>query len=386
MRKQKRRRSLHSRRNRDTFERPDERFVLLYNNTIRGIMKKHHIKTILKHIFCWLILILTHLISEWGYHDKFTEGIWLELIFLPPRLIAVYLNWFILIPFFLQQNKILRYVLTLLGCLLLLSIIQRYFTLFWAYPIFFPQWMADTPNPNPWVLSRLVQNLVIITSPVAFSTGIKLFLEWYEQKNRTQQLEKDKAKAELKYLRSQVNPHFLFNTLNSLYGLSLEQSKKVPQLLLKLSDLLSYSLYESSVSEINLQKELNMITDFVALEIERYEDRVNVIWEIDRNNDQEVMIPPLILMPFVENAFKHGVKEEVGETQVIIRLKVDDHQLHYQVENSFPLPEFDQQKGEGIGLTNLERRLQILYPKQYELKTIKEQAYFTAILKLKLQE
>ncbi|GJM31493.1 MAG: histidine kinase [Saprospiraceae bacterium] len=337
-------------------------------------------KAIAGHLLFWLIITLTYAASEWGYRDNFAQAILFEVIFLPSRLIAVYVNWFILIPRLLYQNKVFSYLCILTILLFLLATLQRYYTLYWAYPVFFPSWM--TQPPQPLVFFRIVQNLVIITSPVAFSTGIKLFFDWYDQKNKTRKLEKEKAEAELKYLRSQINPHFLFNTLNSLYGLSLEKSDKVPKLLLKLSDLLSYSLYESAVKRIHLKKELQLIKDFIALEKERYEDRVNITWKIKEADFTDLQLAPLLLMPLVENAFKHGVKEESNQAHLSISLFRQPNGIVFEVINTIPAFSSPEDQPEGIGLANLGRRLEILYPGQYELITRKANNHFVATLKL----
>ena len=337
-------------------------------------------RPIFGHILFWCILMLTYAVSEWGYRDNFQEAILFEFLFLPVRILAVYINWFVLIPRLLYKNHILKYLLSLTILLFALAILQRYFVLYWGYPVFFPQWM--TRPPEPLLFPRIVQTLVVIASPVAFSTGIKLFLNWMEQKNKTKQLEIEKREAELKYLKAQINPHFLFNILNNLYGLSLEHSKKVPSLILKLSELLSYSLYESAAEQTSISKELKLINDFIALEKERYEKRLNIKWKIDKNIDEDMQIAPLLFMPLVENAFKHGVKEAIESSNISLSLSIKNGWLVFEVHNSLPdiLPE---NNTKGIGLKNLKRRLELLYPGRYFLEASKNIDQYTAVLKLK---
>ena len=335
------------------------------------------------HIAFWLVIMLTYAASEWGYRNNFQEAIIFEFLYLPIRLIAVYVNWFLLIPLLLYKNQIVRYLLTLIILLFLLAFVQRILNVYWGYPTFFPQWFKKPLEV--WVFFRIIQNLVIIASPVAFSTGIKIFLEWYQQKNKARQLEIEKRVAELKYLRAQINPHFLFNTLNNLYGLSLEQSQKVPQLILKLSDFLSYSLYDSTVDKLAIQKEIKLINDFIALEKERYEGRLKLDWQIDDALDMDLQIAPLLLMPLVENAFKHGVKENIDQTKISLQLKKENTQLFFKIVNTIP-PTSSPKSVKGIGLNNLKRRLDLLYPNQYSLEIIPENHQFTAILKLPINE
>lgn len=327
--------------------------------------------------------MLTYAASEWGYRNNFQEAMIFELLYLPIRMIAVYVNGYILIPKWLYKNKILAYLFSLVGLLFLLAIAQRFLNVYWGYPNFFPAWFKKPIEV--WTFFRIVQNLVIIASPVAFSTGIKFFMDWYQQKNKAKQLEIEKRAAELKYLRAQINPHFLFNTLNNLYGLSLENSQKVPLLILKLSDFLSYSLYDSAEKKLPLFKELKLIRDFIDLEKERYEGRLELNWQMGKNLDKNINIAPLLLMPLVENAFKHGVKENIEQTKITILLQQNENELQFQVVNTVPSKK-EEQTPNGIGLKNLKRRLDLLYPNLHELITIPEKHQFTATLKLQINE
>ena len=342
-------------------------------------MMRNNLQNLLGHLFFWILVMLTYAISEWGYRDNFAQAMLFELVFLPSRLIAVYINWFVLIPRLLYQNRIFQYLLFLLLLLFVLATAQRYLTIYWAYPRFFPDWNYQK---NPLVFFRIVQNLVLILAPVAFSIGIKIFMDWFDQKNKARQLEVEKTEAELKYLKSQINPHFLFNALNSIYGLSLEQSAKVPRLLLRLSDFLSYSLYESATPYISLKKEINLIKNYIALEQERYEDKVEVNWMVQEGLPLDLEIAPLLFIPLIENAFKHGVKKATNQAKVWIHLSLDGKRLVFDVKNSIPTGLESQ--AEGIGLANLKKRLAILYPEKHELDIKEDGGYFLANLTLKL--
>ena len=341
------------------------------------------LKHFIAHLLFWLVLMLTYAASEWGYRDNFQEAMIFELLYLPIRMIAVYVNWYILIPSYLYRNKIWGYFLSLIGLLFLLAIAQRFLNVYWGYPNFFPDWFNKPIEI--WIFFRIIQNLVILASPVAFSTGIKFFMDWYEQKNKANQLAMEKRAAELKYLKAQINPHFLFNTLNNLYGLSLEKSQKVPRLILKLSDFLSYSLYDSAEEKLPLRKEVKLITDFIDLEKERYEGRLELDWHVDVSVDMEVSIAPLLLMPLVENAFKHGVKENIAQTKISIHLEQITNELHFKIINTIPKQK-SKQIPNGIGLKNLKRRLDLLYPNHYQLDIIPGKQQFTVILNLQIYE
>ena len=328
--------------------------------------------------------MLAYAISDWGYENNFRNALIYEMLFLPARLIAVYVNWFILIPRLLYRNKMLTYLFSLAVMLLVITVLQRYFTLYWGYPTFFAEMVAKAPPPQPLLWYRVVQVLVVITSPVAFSTGIKLFFDWYAQRNRTKQLALEKREAELKYLHAQINPHFLFNTLNNLYGLALEKSNKVPQLILQLSDLLSYSLYDAALEHSSVHHEIKVIEDFVALERERYGDRLHLSWDIDENIDPKIEVAPLLFMPLVENAFKHGAQENLSRCNIEIKLQQTPKGILFKVYNTLQQNPVTREQTNGIGLKNLRRRLDLIYPSKYALDFEQTEQSFTAQLNLQL--
>ncbi len=341
-----------------------------------------NIKHITYHILFWIVVMTSFVMSEWGYMQSFENAVIYELLFLPSRLIAVYVNWFLLIPRFLYKNKLLRYFVLLIMMLVVLAIAHRYFVLYWGFPKYFPQWM-EGQKIDPWNFSRILQAVLIIVSPVAYTTGFKLFMNWYQQRRETEILKQEKTNAELKFLRSQTNPHFLFNTLNSIYGLALEKSEKTPGLILKLSDILSYTLYESNVKKVLLSKELMLIENIIALEKERFEKRVVINYSVE-GELEGIKIPPLILVPFIENAFKHGLKNEVKKGWITIRIKTDKNVLSFMIENSISKVEEEPLNEGGLGLQNVSRRLELLYGDNKKLTIDKTDEAFIVKLKIKL--
>ncbi len=342
-----------------------------------------NIKQVTYHIIFWVVIMLSFAISEWGYKQSLADAVIFELLYLPARLIAVYVNWFVLIPKVLYKNKFIFYFVWLVLLLAAVSVVHRYFVLYWGYPKFFPQWM-EGQHIHVWKFSRIVQMALIIVSPVAFTTGFKLFTDWYKERRETEALKREKIDAELKFLKSQTNPHFLFNTLNSIYGLALEKSEKTPSLILKLSDILSYTLYESNVEKVALSKELMLIENIIALEKERYEKRVVIHYTVE-GDVEGIKIPPLILVPFIENAFKHGLKNEVKKGQITIHILVSKDTLSFMIENSISkLEDNDIDNGGGLGLQNVSRRLELLYGDNKELYINKTDTSFIVKLEIKL--
>lgn len=329
------------------------------------------------HLLFWVVLTLTYAISDWGHMPSLGDAILFELIYLPIRLFAVYINWYLLIPRLLYRGQIIVYVTSLVLLLMGSAVTQRFFTLYWAYPVFFPEYVSAPLNPFEFI--RVVQSVVVIASSVAFATGIKIFLDWYEERNRNRKLALEKREAELKYLKAQINPHFLFNALNNIYGLALERSKNVPRLILKLSELLSFSIYESSSEYITLKQEIELIESYIELERSRYEGKVHIKFDIADDLNPKMKIGPLLLMPLVENAFKFC--DTLEDTRYVhFSMNVEGMVLCFSSKNSMVNPV--QESADGIGLKNLKRRLQLLHPDQHTLTIDRRPGAFNVILQI----
>src|SRR5438045_4012688 len=220
----------------------------------------------------------------------------------------------------------------------------------------------------------------ILENQMAYSVGSVFFFgvirhiyNYVKLKQAQQQLRIEKQEAELNYLKSQTNPHFLFNTLNNIYSLARDKSDLAPESILRLSKILRFMLYEAGGEYIAIEQELKIISDYIALEKLRYDDSLH----INFNNDIEDMkqaLPPLLLIPLVENAFKHGVSETRNQPFVDIHLSVRKRQLLFEVKNS---SEGGGIVKENIGLSNLRRQLQLLYS-EYDVSVKQQDSVFTA--------
>ncbi len=216
-----------------------------------------------------------------------------------------------------------------------------------------------------------------------FFFGIaKLFYDIFQLKQTTQKLRLEKQEAELNYLKSQTNPHFLFNTLNNIYSLSRDKSDLAPESVLRLSKILRFMLYETSGAFISVEQELEVINDYIALEKMRYDDSLQVIFKHDIENRKQPL-PPLLLMPLVENAFKHGVSETSHKPFVEINLSIKKEQLCFFVKNSTENNQGEKDVKENIGLSNLRRQLELLY-RDYNLAVQQNENVFSATLKINL--
>tara|TARA_B110000858_G_C17590550_1_gene375486 strand:- start:36 stop:731 length:696 start_codon:yes stop_codon:yes gene_type:complete len=230
----------------------------------------------------------------------------------------------------------------------------------------------------------MIGELYVIT----FVTAIKVTMDWIKEHKRVTDLEKVQLETELLFLRSQISPHFFFNTLNNIYSLAIEKSDKTAKIVLRLSELMRYLLYETKSKRQSLEKEIICIQNYLELERVRHEDLLEVNMNISGNiNDKK--IAPIILLSFVENAFKHGVNKNIGNVKININFIVDGDFLYFSIDN--PIPKATEHKQQvisssGIGLVNVTKRLALGYkPNEYDLKVESDQSLHTVTLKIKIK-
>jgi len=209
-------------------------------------------------------------------------------------------------------------------------------------------------------------SLVLFYNILAFF--LKFAKNYYETNQDRLSLIREKNIMEVNFLRSQIQPHFLFNTLNNIYGLVIE-NEKASQSIIKLSDLLRFSLYESSKGNVTLEREVAFLTDYINLEQMRHKDeRVNISYNFDDIDDRQQKIKPLLIVNFIENAFKHGINASVNYSWVKIILKSEQNVVTFTIENNKPINSSVKAKKEtGVGLSNVRRRLDLEYPERYDL-------------------
>jgi LytS/YehU family sensor histidine kinase len=210
-------------------------------------------------------------------------------------------------------------------------------------------------------------------------------MDWWRYQNEKQVLLTHTMQTELRFLKSQINPHFLFNTLNNLYALTLKKSDKAPEIVLKLSEIMRYMLYECNERRVLLSKEIQYINNYLDLEKLRQPTNAEIIFTT-AGPISEQMVAPLLFVPFLENSFKHGLNHHIqGGGFVRLHLHVAGDELEFHIENSKPenLPRQEHPRSGGIGLTNVRQRLQILYPEQHTLEVQDEPHRYSVTLFLK---
>lgn len=336
------------------------------------------------HLVFWVVFISFFSIVYGSFEEEYAKQFLIQLtdaiVQVPPVYIALYL----LMPGLLFKDRYIAFSISLIALVFIFSIASWFVFILIQDPLFWPN---DTYQPVFWNWGKIFKATGKIYPVVVLAIVIKWFKYWYQDQKRTQQLEQEKLQAELKFLKAQVHPHFLFNTLNNLYALTLKQSKHASEVVLKLSDLLDYMLYECNADLVPLKKEIKLVEDYISLEKIRYGSRLEVSFDI-RGDVEDCLIAPMMVLPFVENSFKHGVSGELDQSWISIDLTVKKESLTLKVENSKSKNgEHDDQFNykQGIGLKNVKRRLELLYADSYDLNILDSEESFLVVLKLNLK-
>ena len=231
-----------------------------------------------------------------------------------------------------------------------------------------------------WDWIRISKRTTYLTTPMIAAMAAVLFQFYYRQNETVRALKNEKLQTELKLLKAQLNPHFFFNTLNNLYSLSLKKSDQTPGMILKLADFMRYTLDNTELEEVRLEEELAFIKNYVEIEQQRFGSRAPVTWNIEVSS-QSLMIPPLTLITFVENAFKHSVYASRQPVHVQISLSEKEDSLVYTVSNPI-CPVNNKSNGKSnIGLANLRQRMELVYGPGFTM-SIKSAELFSASMKI----
>ena len=283
-----------------------------------------------------------------------------------------YLLILFLIPRYLFKSKLRIFFLSFIAMVIFLYFAAHYLEHYLLKPYlpYNPQYFY-----NDLSIGTFIQTGLVICVLLGCVVGLTIFKKWINDVQRMHELHQTNLKTELEQLKSQVNPHFLFNTLNNLMVLTRTDPEKATQVLLGLSDLLRYQLYDSARDKILLSKDIAFLENLLALEKIRKNDFEYEI-NADKNLDH-IMLPPFLFIPFVENAIKHGAST-VGHSYLTLNFHVVGKELHFTSENSKP-PVKKQTIG-GLGLKNIKRRLELLYPESHQLETREDNDKYTAKL------
>jgi len=328
---------------------------------------------ILQHILFWCLsfLILTNLLKV-SVEIKQIDLIY-TAIFHVPILLIVYLNLKLVFPVFLEKRKYFLYSISVLA---LIAFGAGF------YIILFGSWIDYIFSGYYFIayygffdISLYFVIYIFVTSLLRLARG------WFQ----LQEIEKEKTLAELKALKSQINPHFLFNSLNSIYVLARKNSPQVPEKVIQLSDLMRHVIYNSDVDFILLSKEVEMVQNYIELQNLRTTENEKISLELIGEVEGK-KVAPLIFLPFVENSFKHGLKSGAENAFVKIKLEISGNELSFEIENSKGKSvESENTKYKGIGIENVKKRLELIYPDSYSLKITENEKTYKVFLNVQLK-
>ena len=335
-----------------------------------------------KHILFWSVVLLffTYFFSAGSKHFK--DTLMFSTFLMPTTIATTYVSIYKLIPDYLITKRYTAFtvysVYTLIISLYLIML-SIFFSL-----IYLSNFEFDQMNP-------ITRNIILVTSSVylvvILVSAFKLLQLNLKSNKKTALLESKILETQLKlkeqelnYLKMQIHPHFLFNTLNTMYGAALKKADDTPNMILKLSNLLDYLLYQVDKPFVSLEDEINHIEDYISLEKMRFNETLNVSFTKDIHSNT-ISIAPMLIIPFVENSFKHGTLKN-GVLHIDLSIKTTSEIIIFKISNS-SLNKKNQ--NEGIGLQNIKKRLELLYPNQYQLDIFQEPSKFTVNLQLNIK-
>lgn len=334
-------------------------------------------KRVFIHIALWVAYAAVEFVANWPHFSDKDELLRQTLFFLPVIAVPFYLVGYVLVPRLLWRERKTAFWAACAAVFFLVMLLRLKWTDWY--------WHLQQGEVFRMPLSKVSKNLFRDYAVIGFAVSLKVIRDWYKKDRLAAALQVEKRDAELQFLRAQIHPHFLFNTLNNLYGLALQKSPNTPDGILRLSGLLDFILYECNAEQIPLEKEIKLIRDYIELERLRFGTRLHLDFTHDTPPDS-VRIAPLLLLPFVENAFKHGAGATNEPVSIRINLHLRERRLFFQVENSKPGKQtvVRENGSKGIGLRNVEKRLELLYPGRHNLEKIDGDDLFLTALNVEL--
>ncbi|PCE64897.1 sensor histidine kinase [Sediminicola luteus] len=321
--------------------------------------------------FCILVFIFSR--GERPIRIDYIYTLFFLLSVVPPVLI----NNYYLIPKFLKKEKLTLFILGFILNVVIFSQLNS---------LYLPR-LLDTLFPNDFFVSYNIHLPLIVTFGIYLTLSSLLFIteDWFRQisqEKKALKLAHDEVEGQLQWLRSQINPHFLFNALNVVYAMSLKKSEHTSKALVQLSDILRYVLYESDGKWVTLNNEIALIENYIAFQKHRQYKNDQVIFTQEIENP-DYRLQPMLLLPLLENAFKHGAHASNEAITIDIHLKQTQNRLVFKITNDYEVNEPNKTDKKGIGIKNLRKSLALAYPGQHELETTVEKGKYCVTLSLK---
>ncbi|MEM9886555.1 MAG: histidine kinase [Bacteroidota bacterium] len=338
-----------------------------------------------QHILFWLAVYACYCIANIEDHLSWSELFVTYAFKVSVQAAIAYYLLLLVLPTYFAHRHTLRLVSSILLLLIVLQVVAeswRYFYLEQAYPVTYSNCINRYRNIA--YSERLFNGITIFfrNPAIYLPPAVGLMALQYVQKQRSlAEFKEQKKTNELKALKNQMNPHFLFNTLNNLYTLALKKSDKTPEVIARLSEILDYMLYRCNDELVPIQREIELLENYLELEKIRYGERVQI--QFDRQVQHPIQIAPLMLLHFVENAFKHGVRQELSQASIHIQLHTTANTIDFCIENSIANGTANTfASTEGIGLQNIRRQLLLLYPQRHQIDFRRTTSHFRVQLKI----
>jgi hypothetical protein len=326
------------------------------------------------HVCIWalyLFIMTQGVVSYW--RNMFNMTLWV-----PVFILFSYPMVYLAVPYVLLKGRVWQFALIVLLWALSGIFINAGFRTYLYVPI--QEWIGFKFLPQK---GSQAHSYLCMTTSAASPMIIKFFKFWTIKQREWMKLHREKIQADLELLKAQVHPHFFFNTLNNIYHFSLGNSEKTPQLILKLSSLLSYMLYDCKASEVRMEKEVEMMKNYIDLEQERYLNKIDISWSVE-SDTRDQFIAPLLILPFLENAFTHGISSEISKSWLSVDISLKRNSVLFKIVNS--KENSAQFTAMGMGMNNVKTRLSLLYPERHELKIHDEGDFFVVSLIIQLPD
>jgi sensor histidine kinase YesM len=335
----------------------------------------------LTHILFWSVLYAFFVLPTLSYRKDKIAYAGAYAVKLVPQILMAYGLLFVLIPHLLNKGRKWLFVLSTLVSLYLSFIIYTAIRFYYFEIAFADYYRLPEGKDFLWRISDFGYfsgNIIWFLFPAVILTSI----QYYRHQQEALVLREQKKSVELDVLKNQLNPHFLFNTLNNLYVLALKKSDRTPEVIAKLSEILDYMLYRCNDTYVSLSNEVTLLKNYIALEKLRYGKRLEI--EFKHDIAQEVVIAPLLLLTFLENAFKHGVSQEINTAVINMSIQAKENEIVFELVNSIAShkKESNNSARDSIGLQNVRKQLEILYPNNHLLEIKEEGKKYSVVLKL----
>ena len=367
---------------------PTEKYPFIFSDERRYRIRRHLAFWVFWWLFQGVLYSVIGFSAKYGYTLQLVDSIFESMAYMTAHIFLSYALMYFVIPRYLLKQKYLQTAGWVAVCFLGAAVISTIIS------------VTIIPEIRGWILDQQILGFNLRQRASAhvhlslmaglrgaitiggIAASIKLMKHWYVKEQRNLQLQKENVEAQLQLLKAQVHPHFLFNTLNNIYSHTQNTAPVASQLVMGLSDMLRFMLYECNQPQVSLSKELKMIQDYISLEQIRYDDQLDVHVDLPANTDN-LSISPLLMLPLVENCFKHGTSHMIEQPWLSMQVTLEEDRIYVKLMNG-KASEVVKNNHKGIGILNVRKRLSLLYPGKHELSITDEEDVFIVNLWLQL--